>query len=125
MSKMSQIAMELEEQAAELGFASLQDAIDAGYEWRADEVDGVSFGVLYKPEKPKQDEADRLAEMQLLSEQAHAEAHLAWLAERELVLAERELVLGELDKVLSHKTIGKHDRARIEHAINFIRIGEM
>ena len=118
MSKMSQIAMELEEQAAELGFASLQDAMSAGYEWRADEVDGVEFGVLYKPEEPKQDEADRLAEMQLLSEQAHAEAHLAWLAERELVLS-------DLDKVLTHKTIGKHDRARIEHAQNFIRMGEM
>lgn len=107
--------MDWEEQAQELGYQSVEEAKADGYKTDTEESEGIVYGVLHKPEEPEQ---DRLAEMQLLSEQAHAEAHLAWLAERELVLS-------ELDKVLRHKTIGKHDRARIEHALNFIRIGEM
>ena len=118
MGKYKQVCMDWEEQAQELGYQSVEEAKADGYKTDTEESEGILYGVLHKPEEPEQDEADRLAEMQLLSEQAHAEAHLAWLAER-------ELVLGELDKVLAHKTLSKHNRARIEHAINFIRMGEM
>ena len=63
MSKMSQLAMELDEQAVELGFKDREDAMDNGYEVMSD----GNFARLVKTE----DEQDK--------------AHEAWLEEREEV----------------------------------------
>lgn len=65
MSKMSNIAMELDERAVELGFADHLEAMANGYDWGVGE-DGVAF--LWKAE----DEQEK--------------AHEAWLKERDEVL---------------------------------------
>lgn len=65
MSKMSQLAMELEEQATELGFESLEQAQDNGYEVISD----GKFAKLVK------------------SESEEDKAHEAWLKERDEVLS--------------------------------------
>lgn len=64
MSKMSQLHAELSQQAAELGFESIQDAEDHGYEV-------ISDGKWAKLVKSETDEE---------------EAHKAWLKERDEVL---------------------------------------
>ena len=65
MSKMSNIAMELDERAVELGFADHLEAMANGYDWGVGE-DGTAF--LFKVE----DEQEK--------------AHEAWLKERDEVL---------------------------------------
>lgn len=69
MSKMSNIAMELDERAVELGFADHLEAMANGYDWGVGE-DGVAF--LWKAE----DEQEK--------------AHEAWLKERGEILEEQE-----------------------------------
>ena len=54
MSKMSQIHAELTEKAAELGFASLEEAENNGYEVL---YDGEGWCDLVKPEEPDIDQA--------------------------------------------------------------------
>ena len=68
MSKIGQYALELTEQANELGFSTIQEALDNGYE--------VIEDVLTK----KVDSRDALAELE--------KAHEAWLKEKYDVLAE-------------------------------------
>lgn len=65
MSKMSNIAMQLDEKAVELGFADHLEALGNGYEWGVGQ-DGEAF--LFKPE----DEQEK--------------AHEAWLEEKENLL---------------------------------------
>lgn len=68
MSKMSQLAMELDEQAVELGFRDREDAMDNGYEVMSD----GTFARLVNTETEQE------------------EAHNAWLKERDAVLADLE-----------------------------------
>lgn len=65
MSKMSEIAMLLDDQAMELGFESYEEALAKGYEWV---IDTRGNAILYKPSE----ELDK--------------AHEAWLKERDEVL---------------------------------------
>lgn len=65
MSKMSNIAMELDEHAVELGFVDHLEALANGYDWRIDET-GVAK--LFKNQDPQE------------------EAHKAWLEEQEHAL---------------------------------------
>ena len=74
MSKMSQLHLELSEQAFDLGFESLEEAFDNGYEVISD----GNFAHLVKTE----DEQD--------------EAHEAWLKEK-------QVILGDLNNLLIHK----------------------
>ncbi len=75
MSKMSNIAMELDERAVELGFADHLEAMANGYDWGVGE-DGVAF--LWKAE----DEQDK--------------AHEAWLKERAGVLADLRVLRDDI-----------------------------
>ena len=72
MSKMNNIAMELDERAVELGFADHLEAMANGYDWGVKE-DGTAF--LFKME----DEQEK--------------AHEAWLKEREEVVFELERLI--------------------------------
>lgn len=96
MSKMSNIAMELDERAVELGFADHLEAMANGYDWGVGE-DGVAF--LWKAE----DEQEK--------------AHEAWLKER-------EEVLGELISVYNDIDVPKDLKKYIKHAIEFVKKGE-
>ncbi len=95
---MSQLHAELTEQAAELGFDSIEQAEACGYE-----VIGTDNWVKLVPRDP-------LEEM--------SEAHKAWLEEKQQVL--NELVDVIHDDSLDWVAIVK----RVEHAINFIEKGE-
>lgn len=104
MSKMSQLHAELSQQAAELGFESIQDAEDHGYEVICD---GKGFGRLVKSE----DELDQ--------------SHEAWLKERDEVIKELNAILNTAcdqsltDYELLHAI--NYKIKAVEHAINFIR----
>ena len=69
MSKMSELAMELDDQAMELGFESYEEALAKGYAWV---IDTHGNAVLYKASE----ELDK--------------AHEAWLEEKKQVLEELE-----------------------------------
>lgn len=92
MSKMSQLAMELDEQSAELGYDGLQDALNNGYSVVYDE-DGVH---LEKIDIEKEQE----------------EAHKAWLKEKEECIRKLELTLEHVDL---------DDVDHVQDAINFIK----
>lgn len=109
MSKMSQLAMELDEQAAELGF---RDYIEAElHGWR------VNYET-HKLEPPVVQPS--LNEMEELKK-----AHEAWEKEKEKVLANLSLLRDQLSNEVSHYNImGKDDWEIIEDAINFVEKGE-
>lgn len=96
MSKMSEIAMELDDQAIELGFDSYEEAIAKGYEVDYEEGKLVNPYVL-----------DREQE----------KAHEAWLKER-------EEVLGELISVYNDIDVPRDLKKYIKHAIEFVKKGE-
>lgn len=99
MSKMSMAAMELDEQAAELGYDGLQDALNNGYNVCYDEKGFYLEKVDIENEREK--------------------AHEAWLREKQQVLNELNDVIwdGRLDW-------GEIVR-KVEHAIEFINKGEL
>lgn len=86
MSKMSNISMELDERAVELGFADHLEAMANGYDWGVGE-DGVAF--LFKIE----DELEK--------------AHEAWLKERDEVLDGLDIVAHSDAVPFEHKEIAK------------------
>lgn len=92
MSKIGNYYLELQEQANELGFDTVEDAFDAGYEAR--------MGKL----QPKEDEQTK--------------AHKAWLEEKEQVLAELAMLSDNLPA-------GGDAQKAVEHAIEFLKKGEM
>ena len=96
MSKMSQAHAELEEQAYEYGFNSLQEALDTG-----------EYEVVYGPYRAYLDKKD-----------GQAEAHEAWLEEK-------EQVLNQLSMVSDNLPAGGEAQQAIEHAIDFIKKGEI
>lgn len=96
MSKMSELAMLLDDQAMELGFESHEDAIERG----GYEVDYVN-AKLFKP-----DEQER--------------AHMSWLAEKQKLL--EELCLTYQSMIDTNSTEWASVVAR---AIKFIERGDM
>lgn len=92
MSKMSQIHVELSEQANELGFESLEEALAKGYEVDYEERKLVNPYVL---------DMDKERE----------EAHEAWLKEQ-------RIVLGDLMNLMMHKV---YDHDIIERAYKFVK----
>lgn len=97
MSKMSEIAMELDDQAVELGFESYEEAIAKGY----DICYGEEGAYLYKPQP----------------EDEQLKAHKAWLEERDDILDDLEHLKNIYKEV-------KPDEDIIERTINFIKKGE-
>lgn len=93
MSKMGNIAMELDERAVELGFADHLEAMANGYDWGVGE-DGVAF--LFKVE----DEQEK--------------AHEAWLEEKQQVLNDLDIVAHSDAVPFEHKEI-------VKQAYEFIR----
>lgn len=95
MSKMSEIAMELDDQAVELGFESYEEAIAKGY----DVCYGEDGAYLYKPSP----------------EDEQLKAHKAWLKERDGVLADLRELLND------YLPTGEQDEIKaLEHAIEFV-----
>lgn len=95
MSKMSEIAMLLDDQAMALGFESYDEALAKGY----DVCYGEDGAYLYKLQ-PKDEQL---------------EAYKAWLKEKEKVLEEQKGLHDHLIK-LGYDTLAKN----VFHAIQFI-----
>ena len=101
MSKMSQLHFELSEQASELGFETIQDAVNSGYIVDYDNGKLVKYGFGYSEAvEHLADELDK--------------AHEAWIAERDEILDGLE----HLNNI--YKEV-KPDEDIIEHAIKFIK----
>lgn len=79
MSKSSQLHAELSEQAAELGFENLEEALANGYE--------VNY------------ETKELVNPYVLCDKAHEEAHEAWLKERDHAIEILDLVTDVLNEI--------------------------
>lgn len=94
---MSTIAMELDEHAAELGFADHLEAMANGYDWAVKD-DGTAY--LFKRKDPQE------------------EAHEAWLKEKEDVLERLQLLM-------KAQHLYEDDKDDIEMAIKFIEGGEV
>lgn len=100
MSKIGQYALEAQEQANELGFSTIQEALDNGYE--------VVDSVLIK----KVDEHDALAELE--------KAHEAWEKKKKEVLGDlNQLIAGMMasGKTLENST----DLSVVHRAFHFIK----
>lgn len=97
MSKIGQVNFGLQEQAEELGFESVQSALDCGYK-----------AVLCKD-----------GEMKLVqdADAALLEAHEKWEAKRKLIVDELTMLL--------HDTPYEEYKRVIKDTINFIREGEV
>lgn len=98
MSKMSEVAMELDDQAMELGFESYEEALAKGYEWCVDK-DGNA--VLYNPNEEQE------------------QAHVAYIVEREQHLA----TLTKMAELLRASDL-PNIASEIEDAVNFFKKGE-
>lgn len=101
MSKISQLQMELTEQAYELGFNSLEEALINGYEVDYEEHKLVNPYVLEKDYKEVFKEYEK--------------AHKAWEKEK-------QTVIGDLKNLLIHNAF---DFDIIKRAIEFIEKGEV
>lgn len=93
MSKMNDIALQLDERAAELGFADHLEALGNGYEWGIKD-NGEAF--LFNPKEEQE------------------KAHKAWLKERDDILDDLEHLKNIYKEV-------KPDEDIIERTINFIK----
>ena len=106
MSKIGRVSLDLADQANELGFSTVSEALDNGYriEWLSDgEVE------LRKSRKsPAQKTFDEEQE----------EAHGAWLKEKEEVLEGLDIVVHSDAVPFEHKEI-------VKDAIEFIKRGEV
>ena len=111
MSKMSELAMELDDQAMELGFEGYEEALAKGYEWV---IDTRGNAVLYKASE----ELDK--------------AHEAWLEEKRKILNELNSILNAINGQAYNNfsdyellTFIKNNKQIIAKAIEFIEKGEM
>ena len=115
MSKMGRLNFELQEQAEELGFETVQEALDNGC------VVGTElFGDAPRLIKP--------IDMQKLMDEQE-QAHKAWLKEKEEVLKELESLL-TFNKDAAHTTYElsymlEKSLDKVKHAIDFIEKGEV
>lgn len=109
MSKIGNYNMELEEelrdQLNELGFESLQDALNAGYVVTEHVIGGIPMPVLWKIPTPINREEEQ---------KAYEEAHEAWLKEKE------EVIKG-LESCLATSECSPACDIDIERAIKFIK----
>lgn len=105
MSKMSEIAMELDDQAIELGFESYEEALAKGYEVDYEKCKLVKRGLGYS------ETIEYLAKEQ-------EKAHEAWLKERDEVLGELISVYNDID---APRDLKKY----IKHAIEFVKKKEV
>lgn len=105
MSKMSQLHLTLDEQAVELGFEGLGEALMKGYDVDYEKGKLVRRGLGYS------ETVEYLAKEQ-------DKAHKAWLKER-------EEVLGELISVYNDIDVPKDLKKYIKHAIEFVKKGEV
>lgn len=106
MSKMSEIAMELDDQAGELGFESYEEAIACGYEIDAE---ALSNGVA-----------------RLCIDREQEEAHEAWIKERDEILERLNKMsydITELMETLSPKDYTNWTET-LEKTVKFIEKGE-
>lgn len=104
MSKIGRVNLELQEQANELGYDTVQEALDNGC------VVGTElFGDAPRLVKPI-DMQNKLDELE--------EAHKAWLKEKGEVLEGLYSVYNDIDVPLD-------DKRFIKHAIDFIEKGEV
>lgn len=102
MSKMSELAMELDDQAVELGFESYEEALEKGYEVDYENMKLINPYVL---------DMDKERE----------EAHEAWLKERAGVLADLRVLRDDIWEE-------NHDqdmRDALTRAIDFLMKGEV
>lgn len=97
MSKIGQVNLELQEQANELGYSTVQEAVDDGYE------------VVYSVDRTKLEAVDL--------EEEHKKAHKEWELKRAKVLG----ALEALSEYSDSKTIQKIAK----DAIDFIEEGEV
>lgn len=105
MSKMSQLHAELEEQAYEYGYESLDAALQDGCAITA-------HGGLVPSEET----------LRHIAAEEHQKAHEAWLEEKKVLVGDlRNLLIGMHASGRSDST----DYAIIEHALEFIAKGEM
>lgn len=105
MSKMSQLHLTLDEQAVELGFEGLGEALLKGYDVDYEKGKLVRRGLGYS------ETVEYLAKEQ-------GKAHEAWVKEREEVLGELISVYNDIDTTIDYKKY-------IKHAIDFIKKGEI
>ena len=98
MSKMSQLHAELSEQANELGFETIQDAVNSGYDVDYEKGKLVRHGLGYS------ETVEYLTKEQ-------EKAHEAWLKEKESVLADLRLLLNEAIPLGDQDTIKAMERA--------------
>ena len=101
MAKMGQLHAELSEQAAELGFETVQDALNSGYTVDYDKGKLVKHGLGYS------ETVKYLAKEQ-------EKAHEAWLKERDDILDDLEHLKNIYKEV-------KPDEDIVERTINFIK----
>lgn len=102
MSKMSQLHAELEEQAYEKGYESLDEALNDG-------ATIVGETLVTRDDLPSKKEVDE-----------RKQAHEAWLKER------GEVIKGLQEAQFFLNNLGAEDDVKnIEHAIQFIEEGEM
>lgn len=110
MSKMSQLHAELTEQANELGFETIQDAVNSGYVVDYDKGKLVKYGLGYS------ETVEHLTKEQ-------EKAHEAWLKERDEVLSIIESVKEDIvelnDGDNNHVAIDE-----LNYVIDFIEKGE-
>lgn len=107
MSKMSEIAMELDDHAVELGFESYEEAIAKGYEVDYEERKLVNPYVL-------DDKSTWCKRLESYDEEQE-KAHEAWLKEREGVLADLRELLND------YLPTGEQDEIKaLERAIDFV-----
>lgn len=97
MSKIGQYALDIQEQANEKGFSTIQEALDAGYEVINDTL-------------VKVDEIEK--------------AHEAWLKEKNDLLGDLNNLLTGM-QVNGKSAEANSDYAIVERAYNFIKKGEM
>ena len=109
MGKLSQIHMELEEQATELGFESLEQALTNGYC-----IDYENSKLVKQDEKD--DTPDWCKRLNNYDDEQE-KAHEAWLEEK-------EQVLGELISVYNDIDVPRDNKKYLKHAIDFIKKGE-
>lgn len=105
MSKMSQLHLTLDEQAVELGFEGLGEALMKGYDVDYEEGKLVRRGLGYS------ETVEYLAKEQ-------EKAHEAWLEEKQQVLNDLDIVAHSDAVPFEHKEI-------VKRAIEFIRNREV
>lgn len=132
MSKIGRVNLELQEQANELGFSTVQEALDNGYEvdyfWNSPDAEdfGTHPELVYLGKEPTKCEHELV---QIDDGGFLEEAHKAWLKEKEEVLKELEslLTFNKDDAHTPYEVSYMLEKSldKVKHAIDFIEKGEV